>query len=106
MRGIQDIRTTPKGGSIHSLPPQEDSAYLDAYLLRKEEERLKTLLNVLTKRQRQIDGRLEEIRVAMRNLLGNTPREEAVSGASDQTAEGKRSQPDGWATMPFRVLGR
>lgn len=103
-KGVTDIRT-PLGARIHAAPRQGDSAYLQAYLLLKEQERLGAERAVLAKRVRQIDERLEEIRAATEKLTHKAPTEPlsiAVdrSAPEGQTAEGKRSsEPGKWSMM-------
>ncbi len=103
-KGVTDIRT-PLGARIHAAPRQEDSAHLQAYLLLKEQERLRAERAVLAKRIRQIEKRLEEIRAATEKLRGKAPAETLPitvdqSAPEGQTVEDRRSsEPGKWSMM-------
>ena len=105
LRSLGDIRTIV---STHtrSVPRSKGSNYLETLCLGMEKNRLETELAWLTKRQRRIDKRLEEIRSSMTGLASQTLQEQApisspVTSPTDgtQVPEGDGSNPHKWRQM-------
>lgn len=77
---LGDVKTSI---STHgrSAPRREGSAYLEAYLLGREKQRLETELALLAKRQRRIAGRLGEIQEAMEEVAAKARQASRASRA-------------------------
>lgn len=74
LRSLGDIRTTIST-HIRSTPRHKGTAYLEMLSLRMEEQRLRSELMALGRRQKRIELRLGEIRDQMGKLLGKVEEE-------------------------------
>lgn len=102
-KGLGDIRTII---STHtrSVPRHKGSLYLDILSVGMEKLRLETELAWLARRQRRIDGRLEEIREAMSDLADQAKAEGAAppsdpAAAGSKRGDGNIPSPRRWPTL-------
>jgi len=85
--GLRNIRSMHTSGK-RSIPRVESSAYLDFYMLRKEEERLEKEDAILEKRKAAIQKRLEDIKKEKEALEGLYKQEkEQQAGPKEVTNE-------------------
>ena len=85
--GLRNIRSMHSSGK-RSIPRVESSAYLDLYMLRKEEERLEKEDAILEKRKVAIQKRLEDIKKEKEALEGLYKQEkEQQAGPKEVTNE-------------------
>jgi len=85
--GLRNIRSMHTSGK-RSIPRVESSAYLDFYMLRKEEERLEKEDAMLQKRKAAIQKRLEDIKKEKEALEGLYKQEkEQQAGPKEVTNE-------------------
>ena len=85
--GLRNIRSMHTSGK-RSIPRVEGSAYLDSYMLRKEEERLEKEDAMLQKRKAAIQKRLEDIKKEKEALEGLYKQEkEQQAGPKEVTNE-------------------
>jgi len=85
--GLRNIRSMHTSGK-RSIPRVESSAYLDFYMLRKEEERLEKEDAMLEKRKAAIQKRLEDIKKEKEALEGLYKQEkEQQAGPKEVTNE-------------------
>jgi len=87
-RRLGDLRTSISSHT-RSVPPQEGATHLEVYLLDKERHRLETERVMLVKRQRRIEGRLEEIREEVDNLLSKREQEESAPSSTPVSGAGE-----------------
>jgi hypothetical protein len=96
--GLQNIRTMHSAGK-RSIPKVASSAYLDSYMLGKEEERLEKENAVLQKRKAAIQRRLKEIerekeekKKTLEGLLFKQEKEQQVGPkeVTNEESQGKR----------------
>ena len=66
--GMEKLKSTRIVGSRHSVPPHMTQPYVNMFMLRKQEERLKKEGTRLDARREVIVGRLEEIEKEMKRL--------------------------------------
>lgn len=93
VKSVQDMRTTISA-HVRATPPRKDSTYLDVYLLAKEKERLQTELGMLLKRQKRIEGRLEEIHEGMDKLLDKEEHDKKSLRIRDHPSDGPTGSDD------------
>ena len=86
-RSLGDLRTSISS-HVRSVSPQEGATHLEVYLLDKERHRLETERVMLAKRQRRIEGRLEEIREVVDNLPSKREQEESAPSPAPASGAG------------------
>lgn len=103
LKSLGDIRTTI---STHarSTPRQQGSTYLEVYLLDKEKQRLETELAMLTKRQKRIERRLDEIGESMKWLMSKRDQEESRVEPSGSPATGARRDRGAVASAAWKKM--
>ncbi|MEK6582540.1 MAG: hypothetical protein AABZ25_09170 [Nitrospirota bacterium] len=94
-RGVSDVSGLRNIRSMHStgkraIPRAASSAYLDLYMLRKENERLEKEDAILEKRKVGIQKRLEDIKKEMEVL---EKLEQQGKGRKDKNREVKKEEP-------------
>ncbi len=99
-RGVSDISGLRKIRTMHSaskrsIPRVASSAYLDLYMLRKEEERLEKEDAILEKRKAAIQKRLEDIKKEIEILKALEEKEKGRQADREDVAEGE-SQEKRW----------
>jgi predicted nuclease with TOPRIM domain len=82
---LRDIKTL-QGSKKRSIPRVQSSSYLDLYMLRKEKDRLEKEFYILSKRNKNIQNRLNEIDKEMEML-------EKEEGKKRQTSLSKFKKP-------------
>ena len=87
--GLRNIRSMHSTGK-RSIPRVASSAYLDLYMLRKEEERLEKEDAILEKRKVGIQKRLEDIKKEMEVL---EKLDQQGKGRQDKNREVKKEEP-------------
>ncbi len=87
--GLRNIRSMHSTGK-RSIPRVASSAYLDLYMLRKEEERLEKEDAILEKRKVGIQKRLEDIKKEMEVL---EKLDQQGKGRQDKNREVKNEEP-------------
>ena len=94
--GLRDIRTM-HSSKKRSIPRVQSSGYLDLYMLCKEKDRLEKEVNILDKRKKNIQKRIDEINTEMDKL----EKAEALKRESTPKRLKKPSEKD-WKTMPLK----
>ena len=109
MKSLADMRTVIST-HIRSTPRHKGTAYLEVLSRGMERMRLEAELEVLTRRRNRIEGRLEEIRVSMEDLVQEVQQKQqgppvSHPGATDAEngAREKNGSPDPrrWRSMPI-----
>jgi len=99
-RGVSDISGLRNIKSMHSagkrsIPSVASSAYLDLYMLRKEEERLEKEDAILEKRKAAIQKRLEDIKKETEILKALEEKEKGRQAGREDVTKGE-SQEKRW----------
>lgn len=102
-RGVSDISGLRKIRTMHSaskrsIPRVASSAYLDLYMLRKEEERLEKEDAILEKRKAAIQKRLEDINKEIEMLKALEEKEKGRQADRKEVTE-EESQEKRWKKM-------
>ena len=95
--GLRNIRSMHSAGK-RSIPRVASSAYLDLYMLRKEEERLEKEDAVLEKRKAAIQKRLEDIKKEI-EILKALEEQEKGHQAGPKEVTNEESQEKRWKKM-------
>lgn len=108
-RGLPEMRTATST-HIRSAPRHRGTPYLEVLALGMERMRLETEMEMLSKRQRRIEGRLAEIRESIGRLADEVqqkpesrsgPRPQGAGAGADRAREGSSPVPHKWTTMPI-----
>jgi predicted nucleic acid-binding Zn-ribbon protein len=93
IKGLRETRTM-QGSKKRSMPRVKRSAYLDLFILGKEESRLEKEMSVIEKRKESLQKKLGEIAVELKKLEEAKNREKrAAPGESDP------QRPKDWKKM-------
>ncbi len=100
LKSLADMRTVIST-HIRSTPRHKGTAYLEVLSLGMERMRLEAELEMLSKRRKRIEGRLEEIRVSMGDLVKEVQQKQQGPSAShpgatnaENVAREKSGSPD------------
>jgi hypothetical protein len=96
LSGLRNIRTM-NSSNKRSIPRVRSSAYLELYMLRKEKNRLEKEVNILEKRKKSNQKRIDEIIAEMEKL----EKEEAM-GRQASSGGIKKPSEKKWKTMSLK----
>jgi len=97
-RDVGHIKTS-RGQGIRAIPrKQDDHGYLDLYVLDKEKERVEKELSQLGNRGERASKRLEEIKLKMEKLKGES--EDRNEEKAKETV-GRETAKKDWKVMPI-----